>query len=152
MPQEKPPSPHYIKAWGKREDEFISSYGAGEVWFDEWKDFKEARGFALSLGLATDDAHGPASLTKPVAHVVLAHGGKQYSITDDHHWYGYPAHTVEFSWRENNYACDCNRSACIRERCDPDFPGLACGDTIELVSLEIEMRHRDQESSNVNCD
>lgn len=32
-------------------------------------------------------------------------------------------------------SCDCQKSALIREYCDPDFPKLQCGAKITIVSL-----------------
>lgn len=139
----RPPAPHYLKVWGRDEHIFLKQYGSLEVWFDDYKSYKKARSCAMSGLMAITDAHGEEALIKPVADVVLAYGGRLYSFTDANYWYGYPAETVEFSWSENNESCDCNRSAAIQQHCDPNFPTLDCGDTIELISLVIRSVRRE---------
>jgi hypothetical protein len=45
-------------------------------------------------------------------------------------------HSIRYIFNEGNYSCDCNKSAFLHQAglLDVEYP---CGDTIELISLEI---------------
>jgi len=64
--------------------------------------------------------------------IVLRYQNKEYVLFDECKY----RDGLEFNWTEGNYSCDCNRSLFIKRQCDPDFPKMECGETIELVSLE----------------
>jgi hypothetical protein len=65
--------------------------------------------------------------------IVLAYKGKQYTVKDI---YAANVEDADYMWTLGNYSCDDNRSIFIQDQCDPDFPYLDCGDTIELVKME----------------
>lgn len=74
--------------------------------------------------------------------IVLRHSGKEYIVWDDlyvfedQESYGEPLDGARFMWEEGNYSCDCNKSLFIQRQCDPSFPDMHCGESIELVSLD----------------
>jgi len=58
--------------------------------------------------------------------------------------YGYPEHSVHYMWEDGYYSCDCNRRLFLTRHCDIDSEetdldtlDVRCGESIELVSLEI---------------
>jgi hypothetical protein len=52
-------------------------------------------------------------------------------------------HSIRYAFDEGNYSCDCNKSAFLCEAglLDVEYP---CGDTIELISLEIREASADE--------
>jgi hypothetical protein len=56
--------------------------------------------------------------------VTFSYGGRSFTFAED-------ADKV----MKGKLACDCTRSALIREYCDSNFPALRCGDKIALVSF-----------------
>lgn len=74
----------------------------------------------------------------------------EYKETYDYSWFSgteqEAINALRFSWDENNFSCDCNRSLCLMQQGsipwmkdeNGDEVEWYCGDTIELVSLEIE--------------
>lgn len=79
-------------------------------------------------------------MMKRVGIITLAYEGREYTVTDE--WdYDWPQAEIDaglrFQWEENNNACDCNRSFSIGWQCDPDFPEMECGDTIQLIAIRI---------------
>lgn len=70
------------------------------------------------------------------AKVTLVYQGKEYSFLDEFAYEEENIDGVEFNWKENNFACDCNRSKYISWYCYSGFPQLECGTTIELISFE----------------
>lgn len=61
----------------------------------------------------------------------LGYEGKQYTVVVE----GLQDH-FHYHWEDGNYGCDCNRSLFIRRYCEPNFPDMGCGETIELIDLE----------------
>jgi len=67
-----------------------------------------------------------------IVRVWLHYNGVTYSYEDAFE----DAHMAEYQYTDGNYGCDCNRSLFIARHCDPDFPDMECGETIELLRLE----------------
>ena len=74
--------------------------------------------------------------------IVLRHSGKEYVVWDDYFVFegqtpnGTPLDGALYMWESGNYSCDCNKSLFIQRQCDPNFPDMNCGESIELVSLD----------------
>lgn len=74
--------------------------------------------------------------------IVLRHSGKDYVVWDDHYIFKgrlglySPLDDKRYMWEDGNYSCDCNKGLFIQRQCDPDFPEMKCGKSIELVSLD----------------
>jgi hypothetical protein len=89
-------------------------------------------------------------MSKPVtrARVTLEYKGQRHTFIDTF-GPGYPWSSVEFMWRDGNYACDCNRSLFLQRQCgvvladDESIDAglgertLPCdGEKVTLVALE----------------
>lgn len=67
--------------------------------------------------------------------------------------YGYPSHSVKSMWHKGNYSCDCNKRLFLARECgidphyDEDGVENPCGDTIELVSIDVFTRPLNPKSS-----
>jgi hypothetical protein len=57
-------------------------------------------------------------VSEPVtrAKVTLEYKGQHYTLIDTFDS-GYPWSSVEFMWRDGNYACDCNRALALQREC-----------------------------------
>lgn len=73
---------------------------------------------------------------KTIAVIKLEHDGKHYSFKYDF-GYAYPVNAAYFMFNDGNYACDCNLSLFIRDKCDDSFPELPCGASIEILDVEV---------------
>ena len=60
----------------------------------------------------------------PATRVTLCYSGSYYSFNED-----------PDRFLKGKLACDCTKAALIRIYCDPEFPLLACGDKIAIVSM-----------------
>ncbi len=56
--------------------------------------------------------------------VTFSHGGRSFTFAGD----------VDRVLK-GKLSCDCTKSMLIREYCDPRFPALRCGHTIQIVSM-----------------
>ncbi len=65
--------------------------------------------------------------------VKLRYKRKTYTIKDG---YFDTASDARYMYEDGNYSCDDNRSLFINVQCDKDFPLLACGETIQLISIK----------------
>jgi len=64
--------------------------------------------------------------------IVLRHNNREFAVRDEFNG-RITLGVALFIWEDGNNSCDCNRSLMIRTQCDPAFPELPCGDTIEMV-------------------
>jgi hypothetical protein len=126
--------PHLLRLWGgdadavceafslKRNERDDDAHGAIAIWFDTKASRDEfvqrlSRWPNLARDVHRDDGQergNPHVLTS--ARVTLEYKGQQYSFIETF-GYGYPWSSVEFMWRDGNYACDCNRSLFLQRQC-----------------------------------
>jgi len=69
--------------------------------------------------------------------VTLRYQGRDFTVRDEFLTLHMELRGALHLWEDGNWSCDCNRSMMIREQCDPTFPELPCGDTIEIVGKPI---------------
>lgn len=62
----------------------------------------------------------------------LRHEGREFTVVA-HYGGRISVGTVLSIWEDGNDSCDCNRCLYIRDQCDPAFPDMGCGETIEMV-------------------
>jgi hypothetical protein len=162
--------PHLLRFWGGDADAVCKAMllernergeeddpGAVAVWFDTEQsrqlfiDQAKPRFQWLMFDVHRSDPDpeehsDPHRLTR--ARVTLEYKGQRYTFVSTF-GYGYRWRSVEFMWREGNYACDCNRSLFLQRQCgvvlaDDESLGdrgdervLPChGDKVTLVALE----------------
>jgi hypothetical protein len=134
-----------VHFWGAAEDVVMDSLESDSKyhWFatkkesDDFVDKIRTIAEKHSKTLAVNEVEGFDVRYKTIAHILLKHpNGNVYKYVDDF-GYGYPDDGVYYQWEEGNYSCDCNRSSFL-SREHPEVEELDCGETIEMVHLEIE--------------
>lgn len=165
--------PHLLRFWGGDADEVCKAMllapnergedaddpGAVAVWFDTEQSrqvfidqLKRFQWLAFDVHRPDPDPEersDPHRLTR--ARVTLEYKGQRHTFLDTF-GYGYPWRSVEFMWRDGNYACDCNRSLFLQRQCGVELAHdesiasdetgagertLPChGEKVTLVSLE----------------
>ena len=147
---------YLVRIWGRDEEEVAAlrkpdAIEQGQTVLCYWFDTPTERTAFLSTIPSTvmivrsvvdpDEERDTSACTW--AHIVLRLPDGRVGTFRQCFGYGYPTHSVEFMWREGNYSCDCNKRLYLARECgiDPEYDDLdkhvECGDTIELVSLEI---------------
>lgn len=140
---------YHLFFWGGIENDGLATAKFGterNYWFAtprEREIFRaEVAMFAHAAGqiVCFNEVDGPAGQKRTIAKMTMVHDGKRYPYEYDF-GYGYEAHSAEFQFLENNYACDCNRSLFL-QRAYPyaSILELGCGETIDIVDFEIEYR------------
>jgi hypothetical protein len=89
-------------------------------------------------GLVIDEKYGYMTHKRTIFVGKFNYNNKDFLIHYDF-GYEYPKESAEFSFLENNYSCDCNRSLFIRREYGEDaIPELNCGDEIKLLEYHFE--------------
>lgn len=89
-------------------------------------------------GLMIIEKYGVMSHKRTVFVGTFRYKGKEFVIHYDF-GYEYEEEYAEFSFLENNYSCDCNRSLFIQRKYGEDaIPELDCGEEIELIDYHFE--------------
>lgn len=146
-----------LRAWGKDQDRIAKAFPPDAIerdgnvlcWWFATRDARDAFESAIhQIGFvvtgAVDGGYDEfGELIDPhkrtYAHVTLRLPDGREGSFRDAYGHGYPAHSVEYMWREGNCSCDCNKRLYLARECgigseDDEIP---CGDTIELVALEV---------------
>ena len=90
------------------------------------------------LGLGVIYREGTTVRLKTVALMKFEFEGKTYQVERDF-GYGFSEETARFQLELGNPSCDCLRSRLIQEHF-PEFVWMTCGETINMVTLQIELR------------
>ena len=139
---------HLLKCWGRDENKLAElappDWRDGDRTCHYWRspaELSRIKKIAGRLCVVQMEAKGPDADIFKTAVVRLAYRGRLYTI---HHevGYGFEDHSIHYMFEEGNYSCDCNRSLFIAQECDDYFPHMDCGESIELVSLQIEKKQR----------
>lgn len=116
-------------------------YPAGAHWFNTEE---ERSAFLLQIapyhkqGLSVIRREGMNVRFRTVAQLVFRYQGITYFAERDY-GYGFSEEKARFELEIGTASCDCIRCTLIQEK-NPSFGYLKCGETIELVSLTIELK------------
>jgi len=146
--------PFHLSFWGSFNNDGLATKlletEARDFWFetsDERQRFRErVESLAARHGhlVVFAESNGPLCRKRTVVVMVLRYEGKDYDLEYDF-GFGYSAESAHYMFHEGNYACDCNRSLFLHQRY-PEVPELEqCGDTILMVSFEVQHREADKE-------
>lgn len=155
-------APQYLlRVWGKDDEQitglrppdlregdegplcyWFDTPGAREAFIASWPHGVWVMRALRDPGYDDDDGERIEPRSRTVARIVLRWPDGRAVTIEQSFGYGYSAHGAEFMYRDGNYACDCNRRLFMwrQEGLSEDAIDALdnpCGDTIELVSLDI---------------
>ena len=140
--------PYHLHFYGQIENNGLATRlfktGARDFWFENQELLDEATEYIKSVAkqhnviVVVQKHSGENAQKRTVAYMDFLYEGESYGYRYDF-GYGYPADSAEYMFMDGNYACDCNRSAFIRETHDENFPDLDCGDEIKVTNFRVEL-------------
>lgn len=155
----KPRGQFHLTYWGGVENDGLAAAALGTKETDLWFDTEDERDAIMAKlkKLAADNRtivafrqnDGEAAATITVAKIIFRVGKKDYPLEYEFS-VGYPVDSALFMFEEGNYSCDCNRSRFLSEKYPEIVETDNCGDTIEMVSIDVVLipidtgRHKDQ--------